>query len=379
MTRTVFVVILMLSIMLGTPLSNALDGEWEITPASEKAADRGIEWLAKNQGSDGNWGCNDLGLVAMGALGFMSAGHLPDRGRYGTNVRRALDFILINAKPSGLLNVAGGRRDMYNHGLAVFVLTQAYGMSSDRRIGKVLDNGIKLILDVQCDDGGWGYEAIQKTRGHDLSLAVMQAKAIRAAMDMGLEIPPERVEMALQFIRHRYKEYGQADGFRYGNDPLSDRPGCFTYNGSNASTAMASAGAVCLQEFGKYNDFRIQRSMNRVMEDIKGKMSEKLTQGNIPFDAYAMTYVCQSLYQAGGNYWKEGYPRIRDAIVKMQSTDAGADTHGSWGANGHVGGRQGQLYGTAVSVFALTIPNRYLPILQKGEAKSTSVAKRIKQ
>ena len=379
MTRTVFAVILILSMMLGTPLSNALDGEWEITPASEKAADRGLEWLAKNQGSDGNWGCNDVGLVAMGALAFMSAGHLPDRGRYGTNVRRALDFILINAKPSGLLNVSGGRRDMYNHGLAVFVLSQAYGMNNDRRVGKVLDKGIRLILDVHCDDGGWGYEAIQKTRGHDLSLAVMQAKAIRAAMDMGLEIPPERVEMALKFIRDRYKPYGEADGYRYGNDPLSDRPGCFTYNGSNASTAMASAGAVCLQEFGKYSDFRIQRSMNRVMDDIHEKMATKLSQGQIPFDAYAMTYVCQSLYQAGGKYWKEGYPKIREAIVKMQSVEAGSETHGSWGANGRVGGREGQLYGTAVSVFALTIPNRYLPILQKGEAKSTSVAKRIKQ
>jgi hypothetical protein len=32
-----------------------------------------------------------------------------------------------------------------------------------------------------------------------------------------------------------------------------------------------------------------------------------------------------------------------------------------------VGGKDGQLFGTAVAVFALNIPNRYLPILQQGQ------------
>ena len=36
---------------------------------------------------------------------------------------------------------------------------------------------------------------------------------------------------------------------------------------------------------------------------------------------------------------------------------------------GRVGGRPGQLFGTSVAVFALSIPNRYLPILQEGEAE----------
>jgi hypothetical protein len=354
------------------PLPARAEGEWEITPASEKAAQRGLEWLARNQGAAGNWECSDLGLVSLGALAFMSAGHLPDRGRYGIQVRRALEFVLTNAKPSGLLNISGGRRDMYNHGLSVFVLSQAYGMSDDRRIGQALDKGLRLILDVQCEDGGWAYEAIRKAHGSDLSLAVMQAKALRSAMDIGFEIPPERVEMALKFIRERYKNYGQADGVRYGNDPGSDLPGAFTYNGDKSSTAMAAAGPVCLQEFAQYDDYRIQRSMDRVQYDIDNEMTPQLHKGEIPLDAYAMNYVAQSLYQVGGDRWRDYYPKIRDAIVKMQNEEAGADRNGSWGANGRVGGKEGQLYGTAVAVFALTMPNRYLPILQKGETKTAT-------
>ena len=44
-------------------------------------------------------------------------------------------------------------------------------------------------------DGGWDYVAERQERGHDLSLAVMQALALRSAVDSGLEVPPDVVEM----------------------------------------------------------------------------------------------------------------------------------------------------------------------------------------
>ena len=67
---------------------------------------RGLAWLAHNQGPEGNWESNDLGLVGMGALAFLSAGHTPGVGQYGKNVERALAYVLKNARPSGLLNIA---------------------------------------------------------------------------------------------------------------------------------------------------------------------------------------------------------------------------------------------------------------------------------
>jgi hypothetical protein len=66
------------------------DDKDEITPASEAALERGLAWLAKNQGVEGSWGSSDLGLVSMGALAFMSAGQAPGRGRYGRELDQAL-------------------------------------------------------------------------------------------------------------------------------------------------------------------------------------------------------------------------------------------------------------------------------------------------
>jgi len=179
------------------------EGEWEITPESEQALKRGIDWLAQNQGPEGNWTSNDLGLVSMGALAFLSAGHRPGIGPYGQPTRRALDYVIGNVKPSGLLNISNPRRGMYNHGLSTFVLAQAYGMSNDERIGPVLDRALKLIVQTQCGDGGWDYHARPQAHGHDLSLAVMQAKALRSAVDSGLEVPPEAIELAIRTTRPR--------------------------------------------------------------------------------------------------------------------------------------------------------------------------------
>jgi len=188
----------------------AEDGDDEITPASEAALERGLAWLAKNQGSDGNWGSNDLGLVSMGALAFMSAGHLPERGHYGREVEKALEFVISRSKPSGLLNISDPQRDMYNHGLATFVLGQAHGMtvSKDRKLNRVLDGALNLIATTQCDDGGWDYRAQRQHAGHDLSLAVMQAKALRSAVDSGLEVSPDVIDLAIRSVRDHYASKG---------------------------------------------------------------------------------------------------------------------------------------------------------------------------
>jgi hypothetical protein len=351
----------------------------EMTPDSQKALKRGLEWLARkeNQGPKGNWGSNDLGLVSMGALAFLADGHMPGRGRYGKVVDRALNFVLKNAKPSGLLNMSSQQRDMYNHGLATFVLGQAHGMTLGGRrsddgkdLNTVLDKALKLIAATQCQDGGWAYNAQAQARGHDLSLAVMQAKALRSAVDSGLDVPPEVVQLAIQSVREHYTPHGVS---RSASEEEQRRhPGAFTYSkgGGNATMAMASAGVVCMQEYGQYDDWRIAKSMELVTAKIKAVQAGNHN-GKLPFDAYTLMYVGQALYQVGGKDWDEYYPILRDKVVAGQILAANSPSvGGSWQAGGHVSGKPGALYGTAVACFVLAMPNRYLPILQEGRIKS---------
>ena len=350
------------------------EGPWEVTPQSEKALQQGLAWLEHNQGRDGNWGCNDLGLVSMGALAFLAAGETPGRGPHGEAIQKTLNYVLTQAekKKSGLLNIADGQRDMYNHGLTTFVLGQAYGMTSDPRVGPTLDRALKLIAQTQCRDGGWDYHAEAQERGHDLSLAVMQAKALRSAVDSGLEVPPEVIEAAIRGVREHFTPHGcphNAD-----EAEQQKHPGQFTYDrgGGNATVAMAAAGIVCLQEFAQYDDWRIEKSMQVIEEALKKECSGgQAKRDRPPFDPYTTYYVGQAIYQVGGKTWERSYPLLRDSLVASQIHELNKpDLDGMWRSIGQVGGKSGDLYMTAVACFVLAMPNRYLPILQEGRIDS---------
>jgi hypothetical protein len=344
--------------------------EWEVTGAGEASLASGLEWLARNQGPQGNWESNDLGLVGMGALAFLADGHLPGRGKYGDVVERALDYVIRNAQPSGLLNIADPQRDMYNHGLATFVLGQAHGMTNDKRISGVLEQALRLIANTQSRDGGWDYRARRQNYGHDLSLVVMQAKALRSAVDSGLEVRNDVIQLSIQSVRQKYKA---KNGARNLDDPkIKEGPGQFTYDGHNGTTAMAAAGVVCLQEFGQYDDWRIPKNLDVLSDAVKGLKAPRQGDGRIPFDAYTLYYVGQALYQVGGTSWKDNYPTLRDQLITAQvrkPSDPGED--GSWRDPRYVtGGKPSRLFGTSVACFILAIPNRYLPILQEGKIES---------
>jgi hypothetical protein len=289
-----------------------------------------------------------------------------------------LNYVLENAKPSGLLNISGEQRDMYNHGLSTFVLGQAHGMTAapDRRLNGILDRALKLIVATQCQDGGWDYRARSQSRGHDLSLAVMQAKALRSAVDSGLDVPPSVIELAIQGVReHHTPKDGRRDAPEAEQMEL---PGQFTYSkgGGGGTTAMAAAGVVCLQEFGQYDDWRIPKNAELIVERVKQVGRPRRRDGTMPFDAYTLYYVGQALYQVGGESWRESYPHLRDYLVASQIQDAdNPQRDGMWydrggSGGGRVGGRPGELFGTAVACFILAIPNRYLPILQEGRIES---------
>jgi hypothetical protein len=357
------------------------EGDWETTRESERALARGLDWLAhgENQGREGNWESNDLGLVSLGALAFMADGHRPSQSGHGLACKRALDYVLRKARrDSGLLNIADAQRDVYNHGLATFVLGQAYGMYRDEQIGGTLDRALRLIAITQCRDGGWDYRARSQERGHDLSLAVMQAKALRSAVDSGFDVPREVIDLSIKSVREHHTPQGVSRNAS--EEEQRKRPGQFTYTkgGGGGTLAMAAAGVVCLQEFGQYDDWRIAKNMDYIAEQVKrmdrrggSRSRSRRRGGQVPFDAYTLYYVGQALYQVGGKHWRECYPILRDHLVATQLDEPkDPKRNGSWQDGHRVGGKPGELFGTAVGCFVLAIPNRYLPILQEGKIES---------
>jgi hypothetical protein len=70
---------------------------------------------------------------------------------------------------------------------------------------------------------------------------------------------------------------------------------------------------------------------------------------------YGHYYAAQAMWTAGGKYWEDWYPAIRDDLLNQPRLR----NDGSWFDQicSH--------YGTAMACIILQIPNNYLPILQK--------------
>ena len=80
----------------------------------------------------------------------------------------------------------------------------------------------------------------------------------------------------------------------------------------------------------------------------------------IEFYFYAVYYDSQALNQLGGKYWADVYPKLVNHLLQLQQDDGTFRARGSGGQEEEAG----KAYRTSMSVLALCVPFRYLPLYQ---------------
>ena len=143
-----------------------------ITPETQTALDRGLDYPARSQYQDGGWGDRalyqgNLAVVSLAGLAFLAGGHQPGRGPYGKTVDRGIQFILAHeqAQPPGFLHnpIGSNHGPMYSHGFATLFLAEAHGTIADRdlrrRVRELLGRAVHVILNSQNTEGGWAISA----------------------------------------------------------------------------------------------------------------------------------------------------------------------------------------------------------------------------
>lgn len=315
------------------PLKGETDERWA------EAVDRGLQWLASTQNADGSFGrgrlAGNAGIVSLCGLALMADGSMPGRGRYGAAVERALEYVLKHVTESGLVYSDGVNGPMYGHGFAALFLGEIYGMTpEDSRVRDALVRAVRVIENSQNDEGGWRYQPVPYDA--DVSVTICQVMALRSARNAGIEIPKEVVDGAVRYVRECQNPDG---GFRY------------MRNSGASGWPRTAAGVASLFYAGVYDDDSIPRGLTYLrrvaLPDGGGAAGQ-------PYYFYGHYYAAQAMYLAGGDWWRDWWPRIRDELIQTQQPD------GSW-----LDPQWGQPLGTSMGLIILQMPKRYLPIFQK--------------
>ena len=87
-----------------------------MTSDTDKAIKNGLAWLARTQNSDGSYRRRDVSRQHRGdepgGLAFMASGSSPGRGPYGSQIDKALVYVMDNTSQSGFIAVAASVRRM---------------------------------------------------------------------------------------------------------------------------------------------------------------------------------------------------------------------------------------------------------------------------
>ena len=88
--------------------------------------ERGLQWLAANQTTAGNWSGGDSGpgITGMCVMAFIASGDDPNFGKYSENIRRAVrSMIQTQDASTGYFQTS-----MYHHGFAMLGMSEVYGV-----------------------------------------------------------------------------------------------------------------------------------------------------------------------------------------------------------------------------------------------------------
>lgn len=341
-------------------------------PMSERAVERGLAWLARQQKQDGGWvfdgSDKDETAAATGIclLPFLAAGHTHRSGKYSKVVDAGLKWLIRNMQSGGKFM---GAKNMYAQAIATIPLCEAYGMTKDK--GFLLapaQMAINYIQAAQGSDGSWGYQA--KTTG-DTSIVGWQIQALKAAqLSKDIVVDDKVVKAAVAFLE---KVGGGSRKSTYG----------YTTGPGSPGTALTAVGLLCryYTGWGPNNAGMI--------DGVEGLARRGPQFGNKALgDMYYYYYATQVVHFYGDDKWKDWNEGpllngkrtggMRDWLVNMQVVKEGPN-YGSWEPDpGHMGRHTGRLGTTAMCLLTLEVYYRHLPLYKRDNNNAVKALEGVK-
>jgi hypothetical protein len=283
-------------------------------------------------------------------MAFLSAGHSPGEGKHGRAIEAGIRFVLNSQQQNGLFSGPfSGNTEMYYHGICTLMAAEAAGQVRGAwadELRQRLEAAVSVVLagqrtgGIRGTNGGWRYQV----RGFDADLSVTgwQMMALRAAKNLGCDVPSERIRAAVNYVLACH-------------DPAS---GGFRYTaGGNLTVACTGTGILAIELCGKE-----YHKCKEVLQAGGFVLRNRMVHQQ-PHFFYGVYYTSQGMFQLGDNYWKS----YRPVLHRMLFQENPPRQDGSWTGRGFDDNTWGPNYCTAMAVLALTVEYRYLPIYQRFE------------
>ena len=340
----------------------------------ESSIDRGLDWLAAQQEADGRFPSDDAAqpaVTSMAVMAFLSRGHVPDQGKHGTKLSKAIDFVLSTQRRQGefsllpveppATHMTPGQTSTYNHSIAGLMLGEVYGMTSGARSKKIesaLNRALIYHRDVQArkkqvpsDIGGWRYGFPDAPdASSDMSVTGWALMFLRSARNAEFNVPKLYFDEGLDFVERCFepdpKQHEQGV-FRY-RPAISDKAAPSQITLANTASAMLSLILGGRQE------------KESVAAGVKWFMSREYPRPWQTGYYYLSTYYSsQAMARVGGDAWNKVFPQTARSLLDEQAAD------GSWPSAASSERKFGSAYTTSLAVLALTPPYQLLPIYQR--------------
>jgi hypothetical protein len=319
----------------------------KVPPEVKRIYERGLTYLVQSQQTNGSWGNNSHssyrnGITALCVMAFLSSGEDPNFGRYNASVQKALRSI-INAqdKKTGYFE-----HSMYDHGFCMLALSEAYGAVDDRILWKEIDkeNTItiaqSLELAVKCavtsqnqnPNGAWRYSP--DATDADTSIAGAVLVGLLAARNAGIEVPDINIDQALDYFAL-----------------MTSKDGSVGYSGLSSwgqSLARSSITNLVLS-VSKHKDWEEHKlTLEHIRKNLNSDTSNHWSK------EYSNYYVAQALFQSDYDGWQKWNSETIDFLKNSQRNDGSFDF-----------GSHGVQYSTSMSLLALALNYRFLPIYER--------------
>jgi len=312
----------------------------------DRSIQSALAYLANRQSPSGSWDGDRLGpspaCTSLALMAFMAAGHVPGEGPYSATLERGIQWILHNQQPSGLFADRHPNGQMYTHGICTLMLAEALGMTSEASsvpLRSALERAIEIILVAQSvrkdgrNAGGWRYTP--KSNDSDLSVTGWQLLALRAAKNVGCDVPADNIDQAVDYVK-KCSTRGN-EGFGYTPQ-------------SNSTAVLTGTGILCLEICGEHHT-----------DEALGGANFLFLRPLMPADRfffYGVYYCSVGMFQIGGAHWETTRDHIEPLLLNLQLPD------GRWDPRGEEN-QAGAVYSTSLAVLALAVEYQYLPIYQR--------------